>query len=66
MGLTGKGVEVYNYFMKTMIKENKVFDLEFFRKAGSKGGRSTKKRYGLSHFSKIAPKKKNTLDKGVE
>ncbi len=51
--------------MKTLAKENKVFDREFFRKAGRKGGLNTKKKYGLSHYAKINPKRK-ALDKGVE
>ncbi len=36
----------------------KKYTKEYFQKMGKKGGDKTKDLYGLTHFSKINPKKK--------
>lgn len=40
----------------------KIFDEEFFKKAGRKGGKATLKNRGTKHFSEIARKKRKDKD----
>lgn len=39
--------------MKVM-KDERHFDKDFFAKAGSRGGKTTAKRYGKNHYKKIS------------
>jgi hypothetical protein len=54
--------------METTTKDNdKVYTREYFVKMGKIGGKTTKKKYGTSHYSKIrSPKSgRKPIDKGV-
>ena len=42
------------------------FPREYFVKMGKKGGKKTKKLYGLTHFSRIGKKKTTPLSEGTQ